>query len=504
MTVTIETLPDNWWQYRLRRVSTSPLVGKWKLAGEGSAGVGPASGDVSWWSLDAAGVTARACWLDDVFHFGAGGTFQNFQDGETWLEPFQGQDPEGCGTPVAPHDGSSTGSFNYDADNNTLTINGRGSHLGLAKVVNGAELADPASAPDSITYDVLTLDGDNLSVTIESIPGNWWTFVFERINDTAALQGKWVLDGEGSAGVGPTEGDISWWSLDAAGVVARACWLNDIYEFGADGSFLNDLGSDTWLEPWQGMDPEGCGAPVAPHDGSNGAIFRYDSDANTLQLSGVGAHIGLPRTVNGGDLAAPGDAPPSVTYNVAVLDGDNLTVTIETLPANWWQYRLRRASSSPLVGNWKLDGEGSAGVGPTSGDVSWWSLDAAAVITRACWLDDIFHFGAGGSFQNFQEDETWLEPFQGQDPEGCGAPVAPHDGSSTGSFIYDDVANTLTINGRGSHLGLAKVVNGAELADPAAAPDSITYDVVTLDGGVMTVTIEAIPDNWWTFRFAKQ
>jgi hypothetical protein len=62
----------------------------------------------------------------------------------------------------------------------------------------------------------------------------------------------------------------------------------------------------------------------------------------------------------------------------------------------------------------------------------------------------------------------------------------------------------LTINGQGSHLGLAKVVNGAELADPAAAPDSITYDVQTLDSGVMTITIEAIPDNWWTFRYTKE
>jgi hypothetical protein len=101
-------------------------------------------------------------------------------------------------------------------------------------------------------------------------------------------------------------------------------------------------------------------------------------------------------------------------------------------------------------------------------------------------------------------DETWLEPFQGVAAESCGAPVAPHDGSSVGSFNYDEAASTLTINGAGSHLGLAKVVNGAELADPAAAPPSITYDVVTLDGGVMTVTIEAIPGNWWTFRYAKQ
>jgi hypothetical protein len=504
MTLTINTVDGTWWQYRLRRASSSPLVGKWRLAGEGSAGVGPASGDVSWWSLDAAGVTARACWLDDVYHFGGGGSFQNFQNGDTWLEPFQGTDPEGCGVPVAPHDGSNRGTFNYDANASKLTINGRGSYLGLPKVANGQELSDPASAVESITYDVVTLDGNNMTVTVETVAGTWWTFKFERVNDTGALQGQWVLDGEGAAGVGPGEGDVSWWSLDAAAVDTRACWLDDVYEFDADGSFRNTLGDETWLEPFQGKDPEGCGAPVAPHDGKNGAIFTYDQGAGTLTLSGKGAHIGLAKTVNGAELMSPGEAPDSVTYNVGVLDGDNLTVNIETVAGTWWQYKLRRASSSPLVGNWKLDGEGSAGVGPGSGDVSWWSLDAAGVTARACWLDDVYHFGGGTNFQNFQNGDTWLEPFQGMDPEGCGVPVAPHDGSNRGTFKYDANASKLTVNGRGSYLGLPKVANDQELADPAAAVESITYDVQTLDGGVMTVTIQTVAGTWWTFRFKKE
>ncbi len=501
MTVTID-VGTGWWQFRLVRVSESPLVGKWKLAGEGSAGVGPASGDVSWWSADAAAVTARACWFDDVYHFGDDGSFQNFQDGETWLEPFQGVAAESCGVPVAPHDGSSAGAFTYDADASTLTLDGRGSFLGLPKVVNGDELADPAAAPDSITYEVLTLDGDSMTVTVESIAGNWWTFVLERVTDTAALEGKWVLDGEGAAGVGPTEGDISWWNTDAAAVEARACWFNDIYEFNADGSFANVQGDETWLEPWQGAAAEMCGAPVAPHDGGNNAIFQYDEVASTLKLSGTGAHLGLPKVVNGAELASPGDTPEFVTYNVSVLDGDSMTVTID-VGTGWWQFRLARVSNSPLAGNWKLDGEGAAGVGPASGDVSWWAADAASLDLRACWFDDVYHFGADGSFQNFQDGETWLEPFQGVTSESCGVPVAPHDGSSTGAFNYDEDAGTLTLDGRGSFLGLPKVVNGDELADPAAAPDAITYDVVTLDGGVVTVTVESIAGNWWTFRLAK-
>jgi hypothetical protein len=504
MTVTIESLDGNWWQFRLRRASNSPLVGKWRLAGEGSAGVGPAAGDVSWWAADAAALELRACWFDDVYHFGDDGSFQNFQDDETWLEPFQGVAAESCGVPVAPHDGSSTGSFSYDADAATLTINGRGSFLGLPKVVNGEELAAPGDAPDSVTYDVVTLDGDNMTVTIESLAGNWWTFAFERVNDTAALAGKWVLDGEGAAGVGPAEGDVSWWAADAAAVELRDCWFDDVFEFSADGSFQNVLGDATWLEPFQGVEAESCGAPVAPHDGSNAAIFQYDADASTLKLSGTGAHIGLAKVVNGAELAVPTEAPESVTYNVTVLDGDTLTVAIESLDGNWWQFRLARISNSPLVGNWKLDGEGAAGVGPAAGDVSWWAADAAALELRACWFDDVYHFGDDGSFQNFQDGETWLEPFQGVEAESCGAPVAPHNGSSTGSFSYDEAASTLTIGGRGSFLGLPKVANGFELAAPGDAPDSVTYDVQTLDGGVLGVTIESLSGNWWTFRLAKE
>jgi hypothetical protein len=499
LTVTIDSTAG-WWTFRLTRVSNSPVVGKWKLAGEGSAGVGPTAGDTSWWLADADAVAARACWFDDVFHFGADGTFQNYQGTETWLEPWQGTDPEACGAPVAPHDGSARAVFDYDAAASTLTLNGKGAHLGLPKAVNGAELADPAAAPDSVVYDVLALDGDSMTVTID-VGNGWWTFQLERVNDTAPLAGKWTLDGEGAAGVGPTAGDTSWWVADADAVVARACWFDDVFDFGADGSFQNDQGTETWLEPWQGTDPEACGAPVAPHDGSARAVFDYDEAASTLTLHGKGAHLGLAKAVNGAELADPAAAPESVTYDVLTLDGDNMTVTID-VANGWWTFNLVRVSNSPLAGNWKLDGEGAAGVGPTAGDTSWWVADADAVAARACWFDDVFHFGAGGSFQNFQEGDTWLEPWQGTDPEACGAPVAPHDGSSAGSYFWDEAAGTLTILGMGSHLGLPKVVNGAELTDPGSAPDSITYDVLTLDTDVITVTAD-VANGWWTFRLAK-
>ena len=231
---------------------------------------------------------------------------------------------------------------------------------------------------------------------------------------------------------------------------------------------------------WQGVPAEQCGAPVAPFDGSNNAIFELDLVEGTLKLTGKGAHLGLPKAVNGAELDNLDNAPESVTYQIVDLTGDNLTVTIDTSAdgSAWWTFKLVRVSNNRLVGKWKLSEDAGAGVGPAAGDISWWNTNAAGVVeTRACWFDDIYHFGDDGSFQNYQDGETWLEPWQGVEAESCGSPVAPHDGSSPGTFVYDDAENTLTLNGTGSYLGLAKAVNGAELDDPANTPGSVTYDV---------------------------
>ena len=85
---------------------------------------------------------------------------------------------------------------------------------------------------------------------------------------------------------------------------------------------------------------------------------------------------------------------------------------------------------SALDGTWRLAPEsGALGVGPGLNNVSWWSSTSDDVATRACLFDDEYVFGADGSFQNIQGDQTWVEAWQGAAGEECGAPVAPHDGS---------------------------------------------------------------------------
>ncbi len=205
--------------------------------------------------------------------------------------------------------------------------------------------------------------------------------------------------------------------------------------------------------------------------------------------------------MNGGDLTVPADAPDSVTYDVLTLDGDNITVAID-VGYGWWTYKYVRVSNSPYVGNWKLDVNGGAGVGPAPGDTQWWNTDIAGVVeARACWFDDVFHFGGGGGFQNFQDGLTFLEPWQ-VGSETCGAPLAPHDGSTAGGWRFDDATGTLTISGVGSHLGLPRTVNGGDLPG-VPVPDAIIYDVISFELGSLTVAID-VGYGWWTYRLARE
>jgi hypothetical protein len=138
-------------------------------------------------------------------------------------------------------------------------------------------------------------------------------------------------------------------------------------------------------------------------------------------------------------------------------------------------------------------------------NVSWWSNSSEDVTTRACLFNDTYVFNADGSFQNVVGDQTWIEPWQGVASEGCGTPVAPHDGSGSATYTYDEAAGTITLNGVGAYLGLAKVINGAELTNPADAPDSITYlAALSEDGNTLELDIEIAGGGHWSFKLVRQ
>lgn len=322
------------------------IVGTWKMAPEaGSLGVGPGQGDVSWWAIDEAGVTDRACYFDDEFVFGADGTFSNVLGTDTWVEEWQSTVPDGCGTPVAPHDGSNAATYTYSEAGGTVTVDGLGAYLGIPKAYNMGELSSPDGAPETITYIIELQDnGATMILDIQVSDEGWWRFklVKEGGGVSSPLAGTWQMAPEaGSLGVGPGQGDISWWAIDDAGVTQRACFFDDTYVFGNDGSFSNVLGDDTWVEAWQeGVDADACGTPVAPHDGS-AASYTYDEGAGTITLNGTGAFLGIPKAINMGELASSDDAPESITYIIELQDGGStMIVDIQVSDEGWWRYKL--------------------------------------------------------------------------------------------------------------------------------------------------------------------
>jgi len=158
---------------------SAQIEGTWKLAPQaGALSVGPALNNLTWFSSLAGDVVTRACLFDDSITFAAGGNMMHYMDGSTWLEAWQGV-PEGCGTPVAPHTGGAA-TYSFDAALGTLTVNGLGAHMGLAKVHNTGELTSPAAAVSTITYNVLFSNGGNtMTVQINFGPG-WWQYVYQK------------------------------------------------------------------------------------------------------------------------------------------------------------------------------------------------------------------------------------------------------------------------------------------------------------------------------------
>ena len=153
---------------------------------------------------------------------------------------------------------------------------------------------------------------------------------------------SWSIASEaGALGVGPSEGDYSWWSSSAEDITTRACLFDDTYVFNADGTFSQDMQGSTWLESWQaGAPAEGCGTPIAPHNGSNAATWSADS--STVTVVGDGAFLGLAKVTNTDESGDPAD--DTITYNYA-LDGNTLTITIQgwhSEPAATWQFILTK------------------------------------------------------------------------------------------------------------------------------------------------------------------
>jgi ribosome modulation factor len=215
----------------------------------------------------------------------------------------------------------------------------------------------------------------------------------------------------------------------------------------------------------------------------NGYDFVYVTDgAGNVLLAPVSGTISASVESAGGTVNVYLASDTSVTSGPVTF-----TVSCTPFTAPTW------------AGDWLLDPTaGALAVGPNAGSVGdWYANSADDVTTRACLFDDIYRFNADGTYQQVMQDQTWLEGWQGVD-EGCGAPIAPHDGSNAATYTYTD--STITVNGDGAFMGLAKVHDTGE---DGVSGGSITYNIVSVDENYLVVNIQYAPgaDNTWQFRF---
>jgi len=155
-------------------VSFSALspIGEWVLEKKAAAlAVGPDAQYLLWWSNSTADIQTRSCLFDDVYSIQAAGVFQNKLGNQTWLEGWQNNGKEACGTPLAPHDGMQTGSWYIDS-NNQFVLVGSGQFLGLPKATNNGELGNGATEPSQRRY-TLRFDGQTLVAGIDFGAGYW-------------------------------------------------------------------------------------------------------------------------------------------------------------------------------------------------------------------------------------------------------------------------------------------------------------------------------------------
>ena len=166
------------------------------------------------------------------------------------------------------------------------------------------------------------------------------------------IEGTWKLaDQAGALGVGPGQGDISWYSNSLPDVTTRACLFDDSITFDAMGNMTQYMDGATWIETWQGAAAEGCDVPVAPFDGMPASAYTYTHDAvaGTLTVNGLGAHLGLAKAFNGGELTNVIDAVSTITYIVAFSNNDNsMTVDIEIAGGGFWRFEYEK-TNAPLV-----------------------------------------------------------------------------------------------------------------------------------------------------------
>ena len=185
-------------------------------------------------------------------------------------------------------------------------------------------------------------EGDH-SLTVSATDSNGNTGFastdFSIVGAITDITGTWILKpAAGSVRVGSFSGGGDYFSFPAEFVTDRACYYDDTYTFNADGSFVIDMQTQTFLEDWQGTN-FACAAPAAPHVSGT---YGYSFNGQTMVVTGAGAFIGLPKVHNAGELPNVPQVGTSITYEVAsaTTTAMDLRIRVGGDGAGWWTYEL--------------------------------------------------------------------------------------------------------------------------------------------------------------------
>ena len=210
------------------------------------------------------------------------------------------------------------------------------------QVANGTLTPAGDNWTGSITASGLVAGDHTLSVTATDSNGNTGTATIDFTVAAALpdITGTWVME---PVAVGPSAGSAEWWFVPEGEVTGvRACFFDDVYTFDANGTFSYDQGGSTFLEGWQGTSPDACGTPVAPFDGSGS--YTYSFTGATLSLIGTGAHVGLAKVNNEGEISQGAAVASQITYDVAEFTDAGgvrkMKLSIEAADGVFWTFLL--------------------------------------------------------------------------------------------------------------------------------------------------------------------
>ena len=91
------------------------------------------------------------------------------------------------------------------------------------------------------------------------------------------------------------------------------------------------MNGSTFIENWQDGQGDRCDVPVYPHDASVPATWTYNATTSQITLNGLGAHMGLPKVNNNGEISDPANAVSSITYDISFSTNKIQCIPISTL-----------------------------------------------------------------------------------------------------------------------------------------------------------------------------